>query len=128
MKYLFSIALVGLLVAASELKASGDWPEWRGPNRNSIISTGESINWSKLDKAKVLWETKVGIGYSSISVVGDRAYTIGHDGDGNETVYCLNVGNGKEVWKFTYPAKLLPAMHVGGPNATPTVADELSTP
>lgn len=125
MKASIAIVVIGLTVSSSVLGAHQDWPQWRGPNKNSAVS-GESIQWSGLANSKVAWETKVGIGYSSLSVVDGRAYVMGHDGDGdngNETVYCLDADTGEELWKFTYPAKLLPAMHVGGPNATPTVAD-----
>lgn len=123
MKSLFGIALLNVVTVSTVLGANQDWPQWRGPMRNSEVSADADVQWDKIATAKVLWETNVGIGYSGVSVVGDRAFTMGHDGKGNETVYCLQPGSGKELWKFTYPAKLLPAMHVGGPNATPTVAE-----
>ncbi len=123
MKALSGFCLVGLVVGSQVFGANQDWPQWRGPSKDSMVALDQSIQWDRLSDAKVTWETKVGIGYSSLSVVGGLAYTMGHDGEGNETVYCLNAGTGKEEWKFTYPAKLLPSMHVGGPNATPTVVD-----
>jgi outer membrane protein assembly factor BamB len=125
MKTLLGCSLVGLIASSSLFAAHSDWPQWSGPSKDRSIATGKSINWESLSNAKVAWETNVGIGYSSVSVVDGRAYTMGHDGEGgNETVFCLNAKTGAEIWKFTYPAKLLPAMHVGGPNATPTVSGD----
>jgi outer membrane protein assembly factor BamB len=57
-------------------------------------------------------------------VVGDRVFTIGHDGNkrgGKETVYCLDAKTGDTLWSDTYDAQLLPRLHEGGPAATPTV-------
>jgi hypothetical protein len=47
----------------------GDWPQWRGPNRDGIsLDTGLLKEWPS-DGPPVLWqENSVGIGYSSISV------------------------------------------------------------
>tara|TARA_A100001037_G_C15063541_1_gene595920 strand:+ start:146 stop:1363 length:1218 start_codon:yes stop_codon:yes gene_type:complete len=122
MKAWITCSLIGSLLSASAFAAHQDWPQWRGPHKDGTLSSKESsIAWERLSSASVVWESKVGIGYSSLSIVGDRAYTMGHDGKDHETVYCLDVSTGKERWHFSYPAKLLPAMHVGGPNATPTV-------
>ncbi len=121
MKSILGILTLSTVAVVNGFAANQDWPQWRGPNKNSVVAGNPAIHWEKLGQAKQVWERAVGIGYSSITVVDGRAYTMGHDGEGNETVYCLDAGTGKEQWHFTYPAKLLPAMHVGGPNATPTV-------
>lgn len=114
-------SVLALVSAGAILAGSSDWPQWRGPSKNSEIAPGKAIEWSKLSDSKIAWEINVGIGYSSLSVVDGRAYTMGHDGKDNETIYCLDAKTGKEIWTHSYPAKLMPAMHVGGPNATPTV-------
>lgn len=108
---------ISVLIAAP-LWAS-DWPRWLGPNGDNIAPEGENFE-TDLTKWKVAWKADVGLGYSSISVLGDHAYTMGHDGKGKETVYCLNASTGAEIWKHSYDAPLMAHLHTGGPNATPT--------
>jgi outer membrane protein assembly factor BamB len=108
-----------LLVAVTA--AAADWPQWRGPAENGI--SAERLP-AKPDFTETLWRTKVGIGFSSVSVAGGRVFTMGHSGakdGGDETVWCLDAATGREVWKHTYPAPLIDRFYEGGPGATPTV-------
>ena len=51
---------------------ANDWPGWRGPNRDGISAeTDWQTKWPE-GSLKVLWEASVGVGYSSVSVVGKR--------------------------------------------------------
>lgn len=116
-------ACVGVVAAAAGLGAiasagAADWAIYRGAAHNGI---SDETGWVSPQAAiKVLWNVEVGKGCSSVSVVGERLYTMGNDGS-KDTVYCLDVATGKEVWKFSYPCPLAPQMYEGGPNATPTV-------
>lgn len=111
--------LAGLALAITPL-AARDWPNFLGPNKNNIAPS-ESPFDSDLNHWKVAWKGAVGLGYSSIIVAGNRAFTLGHDKKSNETVFCLDAASGNVLWKFSYEAKLLANMHPGGPNASPTV-------
>ena len=97
--------------------AAGDWPRFLGPNSNDQVSpeSGFSADFTKWKKA---WEINVGVGYSTVSVLGDKAYTMGHDGKETETIYCLDPSTGKEIWKYSYKGMLINKLHLGGPNAT----------
>ncbi|TFG45501.1 MAG: hypothetical protein E4H40_08215, partial [Candidatus Brocadiia bacterium] len=70
--------------------------------------------------AEVLWKTGVGTGFSSMSVVNGRVYTMGNIKD-TDIVYCLDAKTGKEIWKYSYPSPLDAKNYEGGPNATPTI-------
>lgn len=108
-----------LLVAVTA--AAADWLQWRGPSENGI--SAERLP-AKPDFTETLWRTKVGIGFSSVSVAGGKVFTMGHSGakdGGDETVWCLDAATGREVWKHTYPAPLIDRFYEGGPGATPTV-------
>lgn len=98
-----------------------DWPRWRGPDLNGI--SRESINWSN-QEPKTLWKNEVGIGFSSISVAGGRAYTLGNKGD-TDTVFCFDAESGKEIWKHSYPCPIDAKYYEGGPGSTPTVEGDL---
>ncbi len=111
--------LSAVLVATVSLQAA-DWPRWLGPNGDNRAPAAGKLP-GDVSKWTVAWKADVGRGYAAIAVAGTRAYTLGHDGQGKETVVCLDAGSGAVVWRHSYPAELLPKMHGGGPNATPTI-------
>ena len=71
---------IGLLLVGEVLPA-GSWPTWRGPNRDAI-SPEKGLLDSWTDEGPPLkWQAKgLGKGYSSVSIVGGRIYTIGATG------------------------------------------------
>ena len=111
-------------------RVRADWPQWRGPNRDSISpETGLALDWH-VTPPKPLWQVNVGIGYSSMAVAGGKLYTQGWDWrTGADTVVCLDAVSGQYIWKYTYPAGSGVWLDVGrghvpefmGPRATPTV-------
>ena len=97
-----------------------DWPSWAGPRHDGISTeTGFADSWPK-DGLPIEWTRQIGTGFSSISVVGERLFTMGHK-DGWETVWCLNSTSGEVLWTHEYPGELIPNLHEGGPCSTPTV-------
>ena len=96
---------VGVLLLVTAPSARGDdWPQWRGPNRDGVSTeTGWLTRWPKSGPRK-LWRKKVGIGYATVSVVGERVYTMGNDGR-NDVVWCLDAESGKEIWKRSYACR-----------------------
>ncbi|MDF1811440.1 MAG: PQQ-like beta-propeller repeat protein [Verrucomicrobiales bacterium] len=97
-----------------------DWPKWLGPSENGI--SAESLP-DRLKLNQVAWSAEVGIGFSSFSVAGGRVFTMGHE-NGEETVWCFSESDGSVIWQHSYPAALMPNLHEGGPNATPTIDGE----
>src|SRR4051794_30890966 len=89
---LLTLGSVATLVAA-------DWPSFRGPSHDG--KSAESIAWPK-DGPKALWKINVGIGHSALSIVGDRAYTMGNTDD-IDTVFSIDIASGRIVWKYSYP-------------------------
>ena len=67
----------------------------------------------------------MGLGYSTITTSNGKAYTMGHDGKSSETITCFDAATGKKMWDYTYQGKLIPSMHVGGPNASVTISGDL---
>ena len=94
---LASLALVSLALAESP-PTPGDWPQWRGPNRDGIsLDRGLLKEWPK-EGPPVAWQvSSVGVGYSSIAVKDKSIYTQG-DVDGVESVICLNATDGSTRW------------------------------
>lgn len=106
--------------------APGDWPQFRGPNRDGASAETGLLQELPPGGPPLVWKaTGIGVGYSTVSVVGDRIYTIGEDSEVSSVV-ALNAADGKKVWS----AKLGKAGAPGqpafeGPRATPTVEGDL---
>ena len=109
-----STALAGIAPAA-------DWPHFRGPRLDGISDeTGLLEAWPESGPPE-LWRVPIGEGYSGISVVGDRAYTL-YVSDGKEILGVFDTASGKELWRYTVGDKWKDMMG-NGPRSTPTVAD-----
>ena len=98
-----SLPLTLLLTAtapgADDPSKASDWPRFRGPQLNNLSpDKGLLKKWPK-DGPPVVWKaTKIGSGYSSITVAGDRVFTLGNQG--NKTfIVALDRKDGKELWK-----------------------------
>jgi len=91
----FSLIVTSLLLLAAK---PGDWPQWRGPNRNgSSGETGLVTEWSG-DGPPVAWQVEnVGVGYSSLSVSDGKIFTQG-DLNGIEHIICLSEKDGSLIW------------------------------
>jgi outer membrane protein assembly factor BamB len=100
----------------------GDWPGFRGPKRDGRL-TGVRIatDW-KQRPPRELWRHRVGPGWSSVAVIGDRLYTQEQRGK-NEAVVCYLAGSGAQVWEHTDEARFREAAAGPGPRATPTFHD-----
>jgi len=76
----------------------GDWPQWRGPNRDGISSDkGLLKEWPKEGPAKLWQVDSVGVGYSSIAVKDGRIFTQG-DLNGIEHIIALDAKDGHTLW------------------------------
>lgn len=117
--HMFALVMAELFLFHRAALAS-DWPQWRGPDRNGI--SGER-NWRTIwpaDGPKVLWRSSVGVGFASVSVSQQRAYTMGNS-NARDTVWCLDAVTGSEIWKHSYESELGSKYYEGGPGSTPTV-------
>ena len=114
-------ALILLLAGITRPVAADDWPQWHGPRRDDISAeTGLAKSWSS-NGPPVLWMARgLGVGYSSVSVVGNRLYTMG-DGMDSCFVHALNTAErGKIAWSARV-GKPGDGGGYPGPRATPTV-------
>lgn len=118
------LAAFGLCIAAGLFCVGGavhaDWPQWMGPNLDGIIAKADfNTEWATKPPEQ-LWTQEIGIGFSSVSIVDNRLYTMGNT-SGTEAVYCFDALSGKEIWRHSYPCQLVAVLYEGGPGCTPTV-------
>ena len=123
--------LCGVMVLWCSVSGSGEeaatgakatevaWPRYRGPRGDSISLENDWRPAALSPAPKIQWRAQVGQGYSSVCIAGQCLYTMGY-GDGQDTVYCLDVECGKEVWRFNYACE---EGSYPGPRATPLFAD-----
>ncbi len=111
---------------------SGEWPEYRGPQRDGSTSASFGKPWSATGPTAV-WKQPATKGFSSITVSGSTAATLmtrDHEGSALEHVVVWDAATGKEQWA----APLAVAKYQGGgdsgeegnkggdgPRSTPTI-------
>ena len=83
--------------AAEKEAAPGEWPGWRGPNRDGKSpDTGLLKEWPA-EGPKLLWKADdIGKGYSGVAVSGGLVYITG-DTDGKLRLFAFDL-DGKEKW------------------------------
>src|SRR4051812_30401526 len=65
--------------SAADPARGGDWPQWRGPNRDGR-SPERGLAWAwPAGGPPVLWKRPVGRGFSSVVVAAGRACTMAQD-------------------------------------------------
>src|SRR5206468_4487815 len=74
-----------------------DWPGFRGPNRDGEVH-GVTIatDWNTAPP-KLVWRQRVGPGWSSVVIVGNRLFTQEQRGE-SEAIVCLDSARGRELW------------------------------
>lgn len=122
-----------LALVLSATVFGGDWEKWRGPNGTGIVYDDEWNPHALNGSPRIVWEAKLGLGYSSVAVRDGRLYALGNKDirAGNDTVgvdiiYCLDAGTGVEIWRYSYPCQTDNTWP--GPTASPVLdGDRLYT-
>jgi len=122
------LGLIGSLLGAEttvsqDATKTCDWPQFRGPDRNSISNERGWISaWPK-EGPPVAWKRDLGCGFSCPAVAGNRLFIEGTVGT-RMRVWCLDAATGEAFWTHDYdlPLKAGKIMRFSfpGPTATPT--------
>jgi outer membrane protein assembly factor BamB len=114
--------VVLMVFAAEQLlaidAARTDWPQWRGPERDGHSADKGLLDaWPK-EGPPLLWRGDgLGYGYASVSVAGDRIYTMGQV-RGTVCLIALRRDSGEKIWETSLGEG-------GAPNCSPTVDGDL---
>jgi len=120
--FLSFIAIV--LILTSQVIAQ-DWPQWRGPNRDGIVSGFTPVkSWP--ESLKLQWKVSVGTGYATPLVKNNNVYTFTRNEEKNEEVLtCLSLTDGKILWQKSYSVPYTPSRAAGrhgkSPKSTPVL-------
>lgn len=81
-----------------------DWPQYLGPNRNSISDQKGILRSWPSNGPEVLWTIDVGIGFGGPVVKDGKAYLLDRDDEVGDNLRCFDLSSGKELWNFGYEA------------------------
>ena len=122
---------------AAGLRAD-DWPQWLGPERDSVWREKGIVSSFPAGGPPVVWRAEIGSGYSGPAVAHGRVYVLDHQFakasdkptdpfargtiPGVERIVCLNADDGKTVWRHEYDCPYT-VSYPAGPRTTPVVSD-----
>lgn len=116
------VAALCLCVSAITAQTRGDWPQWRGPERNGTSTESGLLKEWPAGGPKLLWQVNdIGDGYSTPVVVGKSIYVMSNRGMDNEFVQALSTQDGKVIWTTRVG-------NVGNPDQDPNYPKARSTP
>jgi outer membrane protein assembly factor BamB len=101
-----------------------DWPQWRGPNRDGIVS-GFKTPGTWPQQLTSTWKIPVGLGDATPALVNNKLYVFTRLGD-LEKLQCVDAITGKQLW--ITEGYLIPALVGGGarhpgPRSSPVVSE-----
>jgi outer membrane protein assembly factor BamB len=100
-----------------------DFPQFLGPNRNSVVRGPKLARQWTSTPPKLLWKHEIGAGWSAFAAVNGYAVTIEQRGDDEdlEVVTCYDVETGQPVWSSGVLARHSSVLGFMGPRSTPTI-------
>lgn len=119
---LTAAAALFVLLGSWSTAFGADWPQWRGPDRTGISPEKGLLSAWPAEGPPLAWTAqRLGAGFSTPSVVGDRLYVMG-DRDGQEWILALDVARrGRPVWERAIGSIRNQGAGYPGPRSTPTV-------
>ncbi len=113
--------VIVLAFAAPMLCLGEDWPRFLGPRGDNTSAETGLLERFPTNGVPIVWEKKIGTGYSAPSVFGDQL-VLHHRIGGEEIVEAFNAANGKATWRYGYPSSYVdPYGYNNGPRCTPVL-------
>ena len=135
---LFCRLVAFLTLSGPAMLLADDWPQWLGPNRDSVWRETGIVEKFPPGGPPVRWRVNIGGGYAGPIVAKGRVYVMdrrlaGETNmpadpfqrtiiNGGERVLCLNETDGKVLWQHQYECAYT-VSYPAGPRVAPLVAD-----
>ena len=94
--------------AIPDASLPGAWPRFRGQRADAVAPREPALAraWPPEGPPK-LWSAEVGDGYAGAAVLEGRVYVMDYDEAAlRDTLRCLSLEDGKEVWRLSYPVEV----------------------
>jgi outer membrane protein assembly factor BamB len=116
-------ALCLFAIAFAAAAAEPDWPTFRGADRTDVSKEkGLLAKWPQ-DGPPVVWKTTgIGVGFSSVAVMGDKIFTLG-DVDKSCLLFAIDRKTGDKLWELKVGPNGGGGGYVG-PRCTPSTDGE----
>ena len=100
-------------------RSGHDWPVFLGPHGTGVSDeTGLLDEWPATGP-RMLWEKRIGKGYSSPSILDGRV-VVHHRQRDLDIIECLNFEDGTPIWKYDYETDFAdPYGYNNGPRCSP---------
>ncbi|WP_321369962.1 PQQ-binding-like beta-propeller repeat protein [uncultured Draconibacterium sp.] len=95
---------LSFFIAISISLFAQDWPQFMGPDRNSITTQENLLTTWPDGGPEVLWKVGVGIGYGGPAIKDGKVYLLDRDDKTGDIMRCFDLNTGDELWKFAYDA------------------------
>lgn len=106
------------------LRSGNDWPVFLGPHGTGISDETGLLDEFPESGPKMVWELRIGKGYSSPSLRGHRL-VIHHRKKDVDVVECLNADDGSTIWKYEYETDFRdPYGYSNGPRCSPLLTED----
>ncbi|HMJ89470.1 MAG TPA: PQQ-binding-like beta-propeller repeat protein [Candidatus Acidoferrum sp.] len=92
-----SCLALAAMVLSTSIAPAGDWPQWRGPNRDGHATGAATINSLPKD-LKPLWRLPVGAGFSAPVVADGSLFYADQQGE-KEILHRIDAASAKENWQ-----------------------------
>ena len=103
MKIVRAIVIISVLLATNQVFAS-DWPQYLGPDRNSVSGEKGLLRSWPAEGPKVLWTVPLGEGFGGPAVSESKVYIYDRVDDKVNVLRCFDLMTGNEEWTFSYEA------------------------
>ena len=101
--FYLALALTGATAFAASPQPF-DWPQYLGPHRNSTSDQKGILRTWPTNGPAVLWTVPVGKGFGGPVVKDGKVYLLDRDDKVGDTLRCLDLSTGKDLWQFAYDA------------------------
>lgn len=99
--------LSACIILTSVAVLGGDWPQFRGPNRDNISTETDLYRTWPAAGPKVLWKIPVCEGYAGAAIKDGKLYLNDYDIVKKEhLVRCISLASGKDIWRWSYPVEI----------------------
>jgi outer membrane protein assembly factor BamB len=135
MRNLLRFAGITATLLLTTAARADDWPQWLGPQRDSVWRETRIIDRFPQGGPKVMWRAPIAGGYAGPAVAGGRVYVHDFLSDtpvpegspnaraeikGKERLLCFDAVSGKQLWKYEYDVKYA-ISYPAGPRCTPAI-------